>query len=1307
MIIRRVLFVIIFLFLFVGSFVFYTNKAFLYSGIPTHYNLTQEIIELYNLTYDPDITLRQAELIIKGSVDEDTLPRPAFHFYDPIYNRAPLGVYTAKKWALDSNAQTPFYLRIAALKKLFTGIFLYHGDYSWPASINSFVKNDLDEAYYGLGHILHLIEDMDVPAHTRNDHHILGDPLEQWARDSTIPKDYDWAGKLYNQGYYPKYLYSLEQAFDELAQYSNKYFFSSDSILSSDYSWPKIVKEKSEDYGPYIQRTYAWGEDENGRLFRLAFVDHYKTNWDRAFRGLGEQKYVFSLDRDDYNLNHGYWERLAPKAIIYGAGVIRLFMKDIEWEKERLAQKGPEPSFFQKAQTFVKNILGIREEDKKEETEVIPPLEPRPLPEPGRLPKIETVIIQTPVLDTKDKPIETPLGQEEKKASEDLIDKEQEVEVSEEKQEEVKYGGSVSGSSSGGTPREEEQQPEEKQGEELEPHIIINEIAWMGTTSSSYDEWIELHNTSDQEIDLTDWVLEAADSTLTINLIATISADGYFLLERTDDETISNILADQTYTGTLNNSGENLFLKDSQGNVIDQVDCSESWYTGNDEEKRTMERINPDESGTDPENWQTYTGLGSSAIDVGGNPILGTPKAQNSSGVVEEPEEEEQEEEEEEQSTNHLVINEVAWMGTKADDSDEWIELYNRANYGIDLTDWVLESPDGTPSISLTASISAHGYFLLERTNDEVISNITTDQIYTGALTNDGEDLILKDNNENIIDQVNCSIGWYAGENEKQEEEWVRKTMERINPDEPGTDPENWQTYTGFGSSAIDFDGNPIFGTPKTQNSVYDSTINNPPSSITDLAISYSHSTFLILQWTAPSDESVSISLSYNIRYSTEDITESNWSSANQIPDIPSVDNPGISQDLNVSGLTFNTIYYFALKTFDGLNFSELSNVISYSIGPPPVLADSPWPVFQRDVGHTGLSSYQGPGFIASSSVNIRWTLDLGSNAQASPVIGPDNTIYVGTVFGVFYAINHRDGTIKWTYDVFNYDLNRGGIYHSSALASDGTIYFSAYGYSYLYALTPDGYLKWKYKVGGPNDSSSSPIIGSDGTIYLTDCDGYLHAINPDGTLKWKIHIDGAHNLSGPALGPDGIIYIAWGGFLYTGYLGAVNPDGSLKWTSENINASAGETLTLSSNNIIYIGSYLGLGSPPFRAINSEGGSVIWLYPLGNNFTSAAVSPDNIIYVSNERRKLCAIDSDGTLVWSFSAEDEIKGSPAVDSQGVVYFGADDKKVYAINPDGSLKWDYELDDRVRASVIIGHDGTIYAVSYSGKLYAIGE
>jgi len=43
---------------------------------------------------------------------------------------------------------------------------------------------------------------------------------------------------------------------------------------------------------------------------------------------------------------------------------------------------------------------------------------------------------------------------------------------------------------------------------ETEPQagdIVINEIMWMGTTFNSNDEWIELRNMTDLEIDLGKW----------------------------------------------------------------------------------------------------------------------------------------------------------------------------------------------------------------------------------------------------------------------------------------------------------------------------------------------------------------------------------------------------------------------------------------------------------------------------------------------------------------------------------------------------------------------------------------------------------------------------------------------------------------------------------------------------------------------------------------------------------------------------------------------------------------------------------
>ncbi len=113
----------------------------------------------------------------------------------------------------------------------------------------------------------------------------------------------------------------------------------------------------------------------------------------------------------------------------------------------------------------------------------------------------------------------------------------------------------------------------------------------------------------------------------------------------------------------------------------------------------------------------------------------------------------------------NIIINEVAWMGTTASANAEWIELYNTGTESVVLDEWILTAVDGSPSISLTGVISAQGYFLLERTSDETIPQVSANQIYSGSLGNNGEHLVLKNKEANIINEVDQVSGWLAGDN--------------------------------------------------------------------------------------------------------------------------------------------------------------------------------------------------------------------------------------------------------------------------------------------------------------------------------------------------------------------------------------------------------------------------------------------------------------------------------------------------------------------------------------------------------------
>ena len=62
----------------------------------------------------------------------------------------------------------------------------------------------------------------------------------------------------------------------------------------------------------------------------------------------------------------------------------------------------------------------------------------------------------------------------------------------------------------------------------------------------------------------------------------------------------------------------------------------------------------------------------------------------------------------------------------------------------------------------------------------------------------------------------------------------------------------------------------------------------------------------------------------------------------------------------------------------------------------------------------------------------------------------------------------------------------------SPVVGVDGTIYIGSYDGN-LYALKPNGPLKWNFRTGG---SASSPAVGADGTVYVGSDDGNLYAID-------------------------------------------------------------------------------------------------------------------------------------------------------------------------------------------------------------------
>lgn len=250
--------------------------------------------------------------------------------------------------------------------------------------------------------------------------------------------------------------------------------------------------------------------------------------------------------------------------------------------------------------------------------------------------------------------------------------------------------------------------------------VVINEIAWMGTNASYSDEWIELYNNTNLPVNLDGWKLKAVDGAPEITLSETIQPNGFYILERTNDTTIPNITADQIYTGALSNNGEHLQLFDSRSNLIDEVNCANSWFAGDNTTKQTMERVDPISS-----NWQTSKNS------------EGTPKTENSVLTQYEPEPRESQEskQEEEQIQTYpigIIFNEILPSPEGPDFENEWIELFNKNSFDVDLFNWKIKDSIGTITTYIfpkNTTIKNKSYLVILRPETKIILNNDADSL--------------------------------------------------------------------------------------------------------------------------------------------------------------------------------------------------------------------------------------------------------------------------------------------------------------------------------------------------------------------------------------------------------------------------------------------------------------------------------------------------------------------------------------------------------------------------------------------------
>ena len=368
----------------------------------------------------------------------------------------------------------------------------------------------------------------------------------------------------------------------------------------------------------------------------------------------------------------------------------------------------------------------------------------------------------------------------------------------------------------------------------------------------------------------------------------------------------------------------------------------------------------------------------------------------------------------------------------------------------------------------------------------------------------------------------------------------------------------------------------------------------------------------------------------------------------------------------------------------------------------------------------------------------IKWFFEANEEVMTSPAIADDGTVYFGTQSSTLYALN-PDGTKKWEFQAHYTPSGGGGGSIDNFIAGsdptvgpDGTIYFGSSALYYpegdwvvaglLWALNPDGSEKWRHILDVSSEywphPHSSPVLGLDGTLYITDDGAHLYAINGDGSRKWRFEPPfeyGSSEMS-PSIGHDGTIYFSmgWKDGPWHQRIYAMNPDGTEKWQYQTNNALGVYALpAIGSDGTLFVCGH----EEYFLALNPDG-TEKWRFHTGAKCSNAAIGADGTVYFSagQDLGNVYALNPvTGAQLWksaSLFGEAQISTAPAVGADGTIYVRMG-SRVYALNPDdGSEKCDiYSMGYGPWSSPVISPDGTLYlgrgagGTSTTGYIWAV--
>ena len=352
------------------------------------------------------------------------------------------------------------------------------------------------------------------------------------------------------------------------------------------------------------------------------------------------------------------------------------------------------------------------------------------------------------------------------------------------------------------------------------------------------------------------------------------------------------------------------------------------------------------------------------------------------------------------------------------------------------------------------------------------------------------------------------------------------------------------------------------------------------------------------------------------------------------------------------------------------------------------------WTSFRGDPQLTGVSDTQLP-----NKLELLWAFQAGDMIESTAAV-VDDTVYVGALNGILYAIDVNTGKSTWQYEATD-------SIKSSPSIQDDVIYFGDSSGIFHAVDIATRKMKWQYTAEGEIISSANFY---DDSVLFGSYDGFLYCLNSKtGDLLWKYETEGyVHGT--PAIYDNMVVVTGCDSFLRI-----IKIDDGTQTLQVNLGAYVGASPAVlrtnadtqnKSKSIVYCGTY----GNEVLGVDLNLGEITWRYqhPIRQLpfFASAAVNDDIVLIGGRDKMMHALTPEKGEPVWTYTAKSRIESSAIVVGKRV-FLGTTRGVFMALDlATGESVWEYDTASPIVASPSAAN-GRIYIGTEDGILYCFGE